>query len=411
MYDTANKLVDVYYYKGAADSLSQAISNKASESQWNQDGADLSARIRDSYARAEAYGTADLDASNRINQLVEMLYGTGAYAYDANDLGQIQTGVIGYNSAQTFWQEEIDGNSSGFGFDERKTAADNTNSSYAGKLADINQAASLQAVVMDQEKILLQDVNEIFIQEKKYTELSQTFASQGDFDTAEYYKGLAIKQQKLAQEKLTSGYGSLSEFAGNQVTTSTLNYTKNSYIVYGLSLLSKGSMSANDVANEIRKNQDQVYALSQSGIDYKNIQSMISDSQQLLKQGDEQADKVKELIARSEELANRSIGGELLAGLNDVLNYLTSQLPEEVTTAGISDVIAADSEKAMEAQDEIASLLMDMNSLLTSPDDLRRLSELQQAAGTGINLTANTAILSYLDDKAKEMEELNKQRS
>lgn len=411
LYNTANKLVDVYYYKGAADAIQQAISNKSSESQWNQNGADLSKSIRDSYARSEAYGTADLDASNRINQLVEMLYGSGSYAYDANDLGQIQTSVNGYASAQTFWQEEIDGNSNGFGFNERKAAADNSGNSYTDLLTDINQAASLQSVVMDQEKVLLKDVNDIFAQEKKYSDLSQTFASKGDFDTAEYYKGLAIKQQKLAQEKLTSGYGSLSAFAGDQVTANTLNYTKNSYIAYGLSLLGKGNMSANDVALEIRKNQDQEYALSQSGIDYKNIQEMISSSQQLLKQGDEQADKVKELIQRSEELANRSIGGELLAGLNDVLNYLSSQLPDEVTTAGISEVIAADSEKALEAEDTIASLLRDMDSLLTSPEDLKRLSELQQAAGTGVNLTANTAILTYLDGKAQEMEELNKQRS
>ncbi len=411
LYNTTNQLINVYYYKGAADSLNQAIANQTSQATWNQEGADLSASIRDSYGRSEAYGTADLDATNRINQLVESIYGTGSYAYDTNDISQIQTSVSGYSNAQSFWQEEIDGSTDGFGFSKRLADTQTASTDYTALLADTNQAATLQSIVVSQEKNLLNDVNEIFAQEKKYDDLAQKFADKGDFDTAEYYKTQAIKQEKLAQEKLKAGYGDLSQFAGDQVPASTLSYTKTSYIAYGQSLLRKGSMSSEEVALEIRKSQNEAYALSQSGIDYESIQGMISSSQTLLQQGDEQAEKVKALIAQSQELANRSIGGDLLEGLNEVLVSLTSRLPDAVTTDGISDVIAADSAKANEVEDQIGALLSDMNSLLTSPEDLQRLSDLQQSAGAGINLTANTAILNYLDSEAQKMEELNRERS
>ncbi|WP_206698785.1 TIGR04388 family protein, partial [Leptospira stimsonii] len=411
LYDTANKLIDAYYYSGASASLNQAISNQNNEASLNQQGSDLSSRIRDSYARAEAYSTADLDASNRINSIVALLYGNSAYMFDSSQISQIQSNTAGYTSAQTFWQGEKDGSNGGFGFDVRSTSNASNQTQYAALLSDVDQAASLQQVVQDQEKKLLKDVSDIFALQEKYETLSKKFADEGKFDEAQYYKSLALGQASIAGKSLKSGYNKLSNVAETQVQTSSLTFTRNSYFAYSESLQIKGNFNAQQVAKEIRKGQDESYALAQSGIDYNSIQEMIGTSKQLLKDGEDQSEKVKGLIARSEELANRSIGGELLAGLNDVFGYLTSQLPDAITTAGISDVIAADSAKANEAESQIASLLQDMNHLLTTPDDLNRLADLRQSADAGVNLAANTAMIQYLDEKAEKMLATNKERS
>lgn len=411
LYNTANKLIDAYYYEGASENLNQAIVNKTSEANWNQQGADLSVKIRDSYARSEAYSTADLDATNRINGLVSFIYGNGAYAFDSSHISQIQSSITGYANAQVFWQEEKDGASAGFGFAKRKIDDLSTKAQYTTILTDVDQAAALQSIVQGQEKTLLKQVSDIFEQQTKYEALSQKFADEGKFEEAQYYKSLALKQAGIAGKNLKSGYSNLSDVAETQVQGSNLTFTRNSYFAYSESLLLKGNFNASQVANEIRKGQDEAYALSEAGIDYNSIQDIIGVSKQLLKQGDEQAEKVKVLISRAEELANRSIGGELLVGLNDVFDFLSSQLPDEITTAGISQVIAADSIKAREAEIQISSLLQDMDGLLTNSDDLKRLADLRESASSGVNLSANTAMIQYLDEKAQKMIAVNKERS
>ncbi|MGJ4754353.1 TIGR04388 family protein [Leptospira kmetyi] len=409
--DSANKLIDAYYYAGAAESLNQVIANQNGEANWNQQGANLSASLRDSNARAEAYSTADLNASNKINALFAQLYGSSAYMFDSTQLSQMQSNINGYTSAQTFWQGEKDGSNGGFGFDVKKANNVSDKAEYIAMLADVNQAAGLQELVQEDERQVLKSVSEYLTQQSKYDQLSEKFANEGKFEEAQYYKSLSIQQSSLASKLISKGYNSLSSMAESQVQSSTLSYTRNSYIAYSDSLKRKGSMSVAQFTEEINQQKNAAQILAQSGLDYDSIQKMIEDSKQLLKQGDEQSAKVQALIARSEELAHRSIGGDLLTGLNDVFDYLSSQLPSEITTAGISEVIAADSAKANEAEAQIGSLLQDMNRLLTNSDDLNRLAVLKESAGAGVNLSANTAMIQYLDEKAQKLINLNRERS
>ncbi|MDQ7245996.1 hypothetical protein QQ983_16935, partial [Leptospira borgpetersenii] len=119
LYNAATGLYQTYQYAAAGNVMQQAITNLQNQTSWNQQGANLSQSIADSFGRSEAYKTAELNASNRINALAQTIYGNGAYIVDNTELQTLQTQITTNGQNQTFWQNEINGTNGGFNFNGR----------------------------------------------------------------------------------------------------------------------------------------------------------------------------------------------------------------------------------------------------------------------------------------------------
>ncbi|UVD72872.1 peptidoglycan DD-metalloendopeptidase family protein [Leptospira borgpetersenii] len=411
LYNAATGLYQTYQYSAAGNVMQQAITNLQNQTSWNGQGANLSQSIADSFGRSEAYKTAELNASNRINALAQTIYGNGAYIVDNTELQTLQTQITTNGQNQTFWQNEINGTNGGFNFNGRRTASISTTLEYTNIRNDIAVATTLQTEVVDEERGYLKTANEFFEKSEKYQELADKARNEAKFDEAALYTGYAVREKSNAIGFLKKKYYSLGEEITSEIDNRGLTYTKNSFLSYRDNLLNKNFQNSTQVQKQIQEGKNQVAGIISEGESYNQIQGMIQTAANLNKQGEENKTRVERLLLESKELANRNIGEGLLDGLQEMIASIQSALPQEVSNNGVAQYIQAQEKELEEKQKKADELLSHMNLLVTNNNDLAALQTLLQGSSQAINLAANSAVSKYLDDYAKKLQKDNEERS
>ncbi|UOG55063.1 peptidase M23 [Leptospira noguchii] len=411
LYNASTGLYQSYQYAAAGNLMNQALTNLQNQTNWNQQGANLSASIADSFGRSESYKTAELNASNRINALAQTIYGSGAYIVDNTELNQIQTQISTNGQNQTNWQNEINGNNGGFNFNGRRANSISTTLEYTNIRNDISVATTLQEEVVDEEKGYLKTANEYFEKSEKYQELAEKAKSEAKFDEAALYTGYAVREKGNAITFLKKKYNGIGEEITGEVDNRGLTYTRNSFLSYRDTLLNKNFQNTTQVQKQIQEGKNQVAGIITEGETYNQIQGMIQTAQNLNQQGAENKERVEKLLAQSKELAEKNIGEGLLDGLQEMIASIQSSLPQEVSNNGVSQYIQAQEKELAEKQEKANELLSHMNSLVTNNNDLAALQALLQGSSQGLNLAANSAVSKYLDDYAKKLQKDNEERS
>ncbi|URD69696.1 peptidoglycan DD-metalloendopeptidase family protein [Leptospira borgpetersenii] len=411
LYNAATGLYQTYQYSAAGNVMQQAITNLQNQTSWNGQGANLSQSIADSFGRSEAYKTAELNASNRINALAQTIYGNGAYIVDNTELQTLQTQITTNGQNQTFWQNEINGTNGGFNFNGRRTASISTTLEYTNIRNDIAVATTLQTEVVDEERGYLKTANEFFEKSEKYQELADKARNEAKFDEAALYTGYAVREKSNAIGFLKKKYYSLGEEITSEIDNRGLTYTKNSFLSYRDNLLNKNFQNSTQVQKQIQEGKNAVAGIISEGESYNQIQGMIQTAANLNKQGEENKTRVERLLLESKELANRNIGEGLLDGLQEMIASIQSALPQEVSNNGVAQYIQAQEKELEEKQKKADELLSHMNLLVTNNNDLAALQTLLQGSSQAINLAANSAVSKYLDDYAKKLQKDNEERS
>ncbi|MDI7219540.1 TIGR04388 family protein, partial [Leptospira santarosai] len=411
LYNAATGLYQTYQYAASGNVMQQVLTNQQNQTSWNQQGAALSGSIADSFGRSEAYKTAELSASNRINALAQTIYGNGAYIVDNTELNQIQTQITSNGQNQTYWQNEITGTNGGFNFSGRTTTSQTKTAYYTDVRDDISIATTLQAEVVDEERGYLKTANDYFEKSEKYQELADKAKSEAKFDEAALYTGYAVREKNNALGYLKKKYYTLGEEITTEVENRGLNFTKNSFLSYRDTLLNKNFQNTTQVQKQIQEGKNQVAGIIAEGESYNQIQGMIQTAQNLNHQGEENKERVERLLKESQELANRDISGGLLDGLQEMIASIQGSLPQEVNANGVSQYIQAQEKELQEKQSKVNELLSHMNSLVTNNNDLAALQTLLQGSNQGLNLAANSAVSKYLDDYAKKLQKDNEERS
>ncbi|WP_236567558.1 TIGR04388 family protein, partial [Leptospira borgpetersenii] len=224
LYNAATGLYQTYQYAAAGNVMQQAITNLQNQTSWNGQGANLSQSIADSFGRSEAYKSAELNASNRINALAQTIYGNGAYIVDNTELQTLQTQITTNGQNQTFWQNEINGTNGGFNFNGRTTTSQSKETLYTDMIADISVATTLQAEVVDDEITYLKAANEYFDKSERYQELADKAKSEAKFDEAALYTGYAVREKSNALGYLKKKYYSLGEEITSEIDNRGLTY-------------------------------------------------------------------------------------------------------------------------------------------------------------------------------------------
>ncbi|WP_254055558.1 hypothetical protein [Leptospira mayottensis] len=411
LYNAATGLYQTYQYAAAGNVMQQALTNQQNQTSWNGQGANLSQTIADSFGRSEAYKTAELSASNRINALAQTIYGNGAYIVDNTELQTLQTQITTSGQNQSFWQNEINGTNGGFNFNGRRATSISTTTEYTNIRNDISVATTLQAEVVDEERGYLKTANEYFEKSERYQELADKARSEAKFDEAALYTGYAVREKNNALGYLKKKYYNLGEEITSEVDNRGLTYTKNSFLSYRDNLLNKNFQNTTQVQKQIQEGKNQVAGIISEGESYNQIQGMIQTATNLNKQGEENKQRVERLLLESKELANRNIGEGLLDGLQEMIASIQSTLPQEISNNGVSQYIQAQEKELEEKQKKADELLAHMNSLVTNQNDLNALQTLLQGSSQAINLAANSAVSKYLDDYAKKLQKDNEERS
>ncbi|MFQ4035301.1 hypothetical protein ACLK31_17225, partial [Leptospira borgpetersenii] len=251
LYNAATGLYQTYQYAAAGNVMQQALTNQQNQTSWNQQGTNLSQSIADSFGRSEAYKTAELSASNRINALAQTIYGNGAYIVDNTELQTLQTQITTNGQNQTFWQNEINGTNGGFNFNGRTTTSQSKETLYTDMIADISVATTLQAEVVDDEITYLKAANEYFDKSERYQELADKAKSEAKFDEAALYTGYAVREKSNALGYLKKKYYSLGEEITSEIDNRGLTYTKNSFLSYRDNLLNKNFQNSTQVQKQI----------------------------------------------------------------------------------------------------------------------------------------------------------------
>ncbi|WP_430926782.1 hypothetical protein [Leptospira borgpetersenii] len=411
LYNAATGLYQTYQYSAAGNVMQQAITNLQNQTSWNGQGANLSQSIADSFGRSEAYKSAELNASNRINALAQTIYGNGAYIVDNTELQTLQTQITTNGQNQTFWQNEINGTNGGFNFNGRRTASISTTLEYTNIRNDIAVATTLQTEVVDEERGYLKTANEFFEKSEKYQELADKARNEAKFDEAALYTGYAVREKSNAIGFLKKKYYSLGEEITSEIDNRGLTYTKNSFLSYRDNLLNKNFQNTTQINKQIQEGKNAVAGIISEGESYNQIQGMIQTAANLNKQGEENKTRVEKLLLESKELANRNIGEGLLDGLQEMIASIQSALPQEVSNNGVAQYIQAQEKELEEKQKKADELLSHMNLLVTNNNDLAALQTLLQGSSQAINLAANSAVSKYLDDYAKKLQKDNEERS
>ncbi|UOG50969.1 TIGR04388 family protein [Leptospira noguchii] len=411
LYNAATGLYQSYQYAASGNLMNQALTNLQNQTNWNQQGANLSASIADSFGRSESYKTAELNASNRINALAQTIYGNGAYIVDNTELQTLQTQITTNGQNQTNWQNEINGNNGGFNFNGRRATSISTTLEYTNIRNDISVATTLQEEVVDEEKGYLKTANEYFEKSEKYQELAEKAKSEAKFDEAALYTGYAVREKGNAITFLKKKYNGIGEEITGEVDNRGLTYTRNSFLSYRDTLLNKNFQNSTQVQKQIQEGKNQVAGIITEGENYNQIQGMLQSAQNLNQQGAENKERVEKLLAQSKELAEKNIGEGLLDGLQEMIASIQSSLPQEVSNNGVSQYIQAQEKELAEKQEKANELLSHMNSLVTNNNDLAALQALLQGSSQGLNLAANSAVSKYLDDYAKKLQKDNEERS
>ncbi|EMN93566.1 TIGR04388 family protein [Leptospira interrogans] len=411
LYNASTGLYQTYQYAAAGNVMQQAITNLQNQTNWNGQGANLSQAIADSFGRSEAYKTAELNASNRINTLAQTIYGSGAYIVDNTELNQIQNQITTNGQNQNHWQNEINGNSGGFNFNGRRASSISTTTEYTNIQNDISVATTLQEEVVDEERGYLKTANEYFEKSEKYEELAQKAKSEAKFDEAALYTGYAVREKGNAITFLKKKYNGIGEEITNEVDNRGLTYTRSSFLSYRDTLLNKNFQNSTQVQKQIQEGKNQVAGIISEGETYNQVQGMIQSAQNLNQQGVENKERVEKLLAQSKELAEKNIGEGLLDGLQEMIASIQSSLPQEVSANGVSQYIQAQEKELAEKQEKANELLSHMNSLVTNNNDLSTLQALLQGSSQALNIAANSAVSKYLDDYAKKLQKDNEERS
>ncbi|WP_228008738.1 TIGR04388 family protein [Leptospira borgpetersenii] len=411
LYNAATGLYQTYQYSAAGNVMQQAITNLQNQTSWNGQGANLSQSIADSFGRSEAYKSAELSASNRINALAQTIYGNGAYIVDNTELQTLQTQITTNGQNQTFWQNEINGTNGGFNFNGRRTASISTTLEYTNIRNDIAVATTLQTEVVDEERGYLKTANEFFEKSEKYQELADKARNEAKFDEAALYTGYAVREKSNAIGYLKKKYYSLGEEITSEIDNRGLTYTRNSFLSYRDNLLNKNFQNTTQINKQIQEGKNQVAGIISEGESYNQIQGMIQTAANLNKQGEENKTRVEKLLLESKELANLNIGEGLLDGLQEMIASIQSSLPQEVSNNGVAQYIQAQEKELEEKQKKADELLSHMNLLVTNNNDLAALQTLLQGSSQAINLAANSAVSKYLDDYAKKLQKDNEERS
>ncbi|EMF84067.1 hypothetical protein LEP1GSC188_0299 [Leptospira weilii serovar Topaz str. LT2116] len=411
LYNAATGLYQTYQYAAAGNVMQQAITNLQNQTSWNQQGANLSQTIADSFGRSEAYKTAEFNASNRINALAQTIYGNGAYIVDNTELNQIQTQITTNGQNQSYWQNEINGVNGGFDFNGRRATSISTTTEYTNIRNDIAIATTLQSEVVDEEITYLRTANEYFEKSEKYQELAEKAKSEAKFDEAALYTGYAVREKNNAVGYLKKKYYNLGEEITSEVDNRGLTYTRSSFLSYRESLINKNFQNTTQIGKQIQEGKNQVAGVIAEGESYNQIQGMIQTAANLNKQGEENKERVERLLLESKELANRDIGGGLLDGLQEMIASIQSALPQEISNNGVAQYIQAQEKELAEKQEKANELLSHMNSLVTNNNDLAALQTLLQGSSQALNIAANSAVSKYLDETAKKLQKDNEERS
>ncbi|ULH27698.1 TIGR04388 family protein [Leptospira weilii] len=411
LYNAATGLYQTYQYSAAGNVMQQALTNQQNQTSWNQQGAALSQSIADSFGRSEAYKTAELGASNRINALAQTIYGNGAYIVDNTELQSLQNQIATNGQNQSFWQNEISGANGGFNFNGRNNTSQTKEALYGDMIADIAVATTLQAEVVDEEITYLRTANEYFEKSEKYQELAEKAKSEAKFDEAALYTGYAVREKNNAVGFLKKKYYNLGEEITSEVDNRGLTFTKNSFLSYRDTLLNKNFQNTTQIGKQIQEGKNQVAGIIAEGESYNQIQGMIQTASNLNKQGEENKERVEKLLAQSKELAEKNIGEGLLDGLQEMIASIQSSLPQEISNNGVAQYIQNQEKELAEKQEKVNELLSHMNSLVTNQNDLSNLQTLLQGSSQAINLAANSAVSKYLDDYAKKLQKDNEERS
>ncbi|EQA71190.1 large structural domain protein [Leptospira noguchii serovar Panama str. CZ214] len=411
LYNASTGLYQSYQYAASGNLMNQALTNLQNQTNWNQQGANLSASIADSFGRSETYKTAELNASNRINALAQTIYGSGAYIVDNTQLQTLQTQITTNGQNQTNWQNEINGTNGGFNFNGRRANSISTTLEYTNVRNDISVATTLQEEIVDEERGYLKTANEYFEKSEKYQELAEKAKSEAKFDEAALYTGYAVREKGNAITFLKKKYNGIGEEITGEVDNRGLTYTRNSFLSYRDTLLNKNFQNSTQVQKQIQEGKNQVAGILTEGENYNQIQGMIQSAQNLNQQGAENKERVEKLLAQSKELAEKNIGEGLLDGLQEMIASIQSSLPQTISNNGVSQYIQAQEKELAEKQEKANELLSHMNSLVTNNNDLAALQALLQGSSQALNLAANSAVSKYLDDYSKKLQKDNEERS
>ncbi|RHX85156.1 hypothetical protein DLM78_13585, partial [Leptospira stimsonii] len=411
LYNTAVGLWDSYQYAASGNLVDQAILNKQNESLWNTQGAALSQSLADSFGRSQAYGTAALDASNRINGIITAMLGQPAQIVDNTELQSLQNQATLYGQKQTFWQNEISGANGGFDFNGKANSNQSLIDQYTAVRADITIATNLQSETVDQEKTFLNQASEYFNKSEKYLNLSATAESEGKFDEAAYYMKLSSDQKNQAMSFLKGKYSTLGDTITTEVSARGLSSTRNSFLDYRDSLLHKNFKNSQDIAKQIKDEKNNVDGIIGAGQSYDQIQVMLQSAKNLIQQGSENKGAIESLLSYSQELASRDIGGSLLDGLTEMISSIESNIPSDISSDFVAQQIAASQKEMEEKQSGVDELLSHMSSLLTNDNDLQALQTLMQGGAQSLNFAANSAVSQYLDQYSQKLQKENEERS
>ncbi|BDA77664.1 hypothetical protein LPTSP3_g05940 [Leptospira kobayashii] len=409
MYDSSRQLWNNYQYNYSNQLLDQAVSGKTNEIQMGEAGAVVSGKLIESYARTESYTSSEMDATIRIQNILGMF---GQEGYGIEEFQSVQSNIDASQQGQVDWNNELNGGDGKFGFIPRAARDRNTLALYQDVRDDTKKANTLQKEVLEKENKILAQVEQYFKKADDFLKLAEEYEEKGKFDEAAYYTGQAVAKKAEARSIITDNYAKLGDFMLQEVSSRSLSYTKSSFLNYKDSLISKSFDDSESIAKQIKQGQNQIDGIRESGEAYDKIQGLLATSQSLVQKGTESQNLVNQLLAQSEQLANKNLKGELLDGLAEMIAAIESGAPASVSDGSeIAEAINASNQALKETREQVDGLLSHMNSLVTNENDIKNLGALLNGSGQAMNYAANSAIAKYLDDYSQQFIEENEARS
>ncbi|MCC6275349.1 MAG: TIGR04388 family protein, partial [Leptospiraceae bacterium] len=415
----AKSLTDAYYYRQAEELTKQEIANKNNEVSWNDYGSVLSADIKKSFERMEAYSKAEMDAMDRVNFL------TASISPDVENLPYIEGDFTGFESdvsafqeKQKFWQSEIDGSktgsetgSAGFGFEKRKSAANLKLGELESFRADLAKAGDLKLEAMDTESGYLARMEEFFKKSEEFQSLSVKYESEGSFDEAKYY--LKLSGDKLAEGKRILGEETekLTTYLGEEVTIRTLNETRESFLNYIESLEAKTLVSSVTISAELKKNQEDKKSLEEREEEFTDAKEFLASARRIAALGEGFGENTKYFQARAAELMKRDLPKELLADLEDTLGEF-DDWTSALVTRGDGKKQLEDAEVSFSGlKERIENFISDTSKYLINDTDVGNLFSTLENFGEGLNFAGNATLVKYADMIAMKLNDEAEQKN
>jgi len=411
----AKSLTDAYYYRQAEELTKQEIANKNNEVSWNDYGSVLSADIKKSFERMEAYSKAEMDAMDRVNFLTASISpDVENLPYIEGDFTGLESDVSAFQEKQKFWQSEIDGSSTGsetgsagFGFEKRKSAANLKLGELESFRADLAKAGDLKLEAMDTESGYLARMEEFFKKSEEFQSLSVKYESEGSFDEAKYY--LKLSGDKLAEGKRILGEETekLTTYLGEEVTNRTLNETRESFLNYIESLEAKTFVSSVTISAELKKNQEDKKSLEEREGEFTDAKEFLASARRIAALGEGFGENTKYFQARAAELMNRDLPKELLADLKDTLGEFDDWTPVSIAKSDVKEKLADSEKELADSKEEIEKFLAETSRLVLDDGDLKNLYSALDSFAGGLNFAANSTLIKYADMVAVKIREEN----